>query len=62
MYKYVRSHVDGPSSRLTVDDGIGETLVCLGMCYTQKAMTFPVWVLFLNLCDDTPVFPTETAY
>ena len=28
-------------------------LVCLGICCTQKAMTFPVWVLFLNLYDDS---------
>ena len=36
-------------------------LVCPGMCYMQKAITFPVWVIFINLCDDTPVFLTETA-
>ena len=52
-----------PVARLeTGDDGIGVQLVCVGMCYMQKAITFPVQVLFLNLCDDTPVFLTETAY
>ena len=28
----------------------------------KKAMTFPVWVLFLNLCDKTPVFLRHIAY
>ena len=37
-------------------------LVCLGICCTQKAMTFPVWVLFLNLCDKTPVLLRHIAY
>ena len=34
-------------------------VVCI-VC--KKAMTFPIWVIFLNLCDDTPVFLTEIAY
>ena len=25
-------------------------------------MTFPVWVKFNNLCDNTPVFLRKTAY
>ena len=37
-------------------------LVCLGICCTKKAMIFPVCVLFINLCENTPVFLTETAY
>ena len=62
LQKYVRSHLDGPSSCQTGDDGIGVQLVCLGMCYMQKATTLPVWVLFINLCDDTPVFLIEIVY
>ena len=65
MQKYVRSHVDGPSSCQTGGDGIDETLVCFSICCTQKTMTFPVWVIFLkfvNLCDDIPVFLTGTTY
>ena len=62
LQKYVRSHVDGPSSRQTGDNGVGVQLVYLGICYMQNAMVFPKWLLFINLCDDTPVFLTETAY
>ena len=62
MYKYVRSRVDGPSSRLTGDDGVGDTLICPGIYCRKKAITSPVWVQFINLCDKTPVFLTETAY
>ena len=62
MYTYIRSLIDGPYSHYTVDDGDGDKLVCLSMYFRQKAMTFPVWVLFLNLCDKTPVFLRHIAY
>ena len=50
-----------PAARLETM-GFVDKLVCIGMCYTQKAMTFPVWVIFINLCDDNPVFLTEIVY
>ena len=62
MQKYFRSRADGPSSRQTGDDGVGDTLVCPGIFCRQKAITSPVWENFLNLCDKTPVFVIETAY
>ena len=37
-------------------------IVCLGMCFRSKAMTFPVCVLFFHLCDVTPVFLIEIDY
>ena len=47
---------------MTGKDGVGKLLVFIGICYMQKGMTFPVWVLFLNLCDKTPVFLRHIAY
>ena len=52
----------GLASRQTGDDGIGDKLVCSGICCMKKTTTFPVWVLFINLCIDTPVFLTEIVY
>ena len=62
MYKYVRSRVDGPSSRYTGDDDVGYSLVCPSINRRQKEMTFPVLVQFINLCDNTPVLLRTIAY
>ena len=62
LQKYIRSRVDGPSRRQTGENGVGEKLVYLIMYCRKKAMTFPVWVLFLNLCDKTPMFLRYIAY
>ena len=50
-------HIYGTSSRQTGDDGVGETNVCPSIKFRQKASTFPIWVQFMKLCDNTPVFP-----
>ena len=50
-----------PATRLETM-GFFDKLVCYSKCFRSKAGTFPVWVLFINLCDDTPVFLTETTY
>ena len=55
-------HVDEPSSRYTGDDGFGDTLVCSSTRRSQKAMTFPVWVQFINLCDKTPMLLRQISY
>ena len=62
LWKYVLSRIYGPSSRQTGDNGVGDTLVCPSINCRQKATTFPIWVQFLNLCDKTPVFPTQISY
>ena len=50
-----------PAARLETM-AFGDKLVCCRMYCLKMAMTSPVWVQFINLCDDTPVFLTETAY
>ena len=61
LYKYVQLCIDGPSIFQTVDDGVGDTIVFTITKRRQKAMNFPVWVQFLNLCDKTLVFPRIIA-
>ena len=60
--KYVLSRVDGPSSRQTGDEGVGEKNVCPGIKRRQKAITFPVCVQFLKLCDKTPVLLRQIRF
>ena len=42
--------------------GVGDTILCPGIKRRKKEMTFPVWVQFINLCDNTPVFLRHIAY
>ena len=49
-----------PASRLETM-GFVDKLVCCSRCFISKASDSPLWVPFINLCDDTPVFLTETT-
>ena len=54
--------IDGPSSCYTGDNGVCETNVCPSIKCRKKAITFPVWVQFLNLFDKTPVLLRQISY
>ena len=62
LQKYIWSRVDGPSSCQNGKNGVGDTLICPGIKRRKKAMTFPVQVKFIILCDKTPVFLRQIAY